>query len=781
MIPSRLRFIVLASLFVYFLSGASASTEAVSDVAVASALIPRYAASGKPEDLATLYRLQLFVGRYAAAEATLAKLSDLYRSVEPRRVPALVPWQLYARAKVHQAEGQAPGDALAQAFFELFASLPDRGIARILPWLQANLDALREEQAKQELACPDLARGRCAAPQALIMAREATAVWRVLGPALEPMLSADLDRRFSIRQVLIPTSDGARIAALMVRQRHTDGTRLTALLNFTIYARDDWALADAVQMAGRGYVGVVAYTRGKGRGSSPGPIEPYLHDGDDAATVIDWLANQSWSDGRVGMFSGSYNGFTQWAAAKRRPPALKAMATNATNAPGIDTPMQGGVFQSFIYPWPFYTASGKGLDDKTYQDRARWQRMQRQWYRSGAPYRDLDRIDGTPNPIFDAWLDHPDYDRFWQRLIPYGREFSAIDIPVLVQTGYYDPGMVGALYYLEEHYSHRPNADHRLLVGPYHHTAMQSGVLASVRGDVVDKVALIDLQDVRLDWFDHVFRGAPMPAILSDRINFQVMGANTWRHVSTLEGMATGRRRLYLSGTRDGEGLLFSALPTKAVPPALLVDLADRHDVDLSLPPGAPDTRNALVFRTGKLQAPVEIDGLFQANLQVVTNKCDFDLEVGFYEEKPDGRYLDLASYLGRASYMKDRTKRHLLRTGRTQVLSFQSQTLTARLLTPGSRIVAVVGVPKRPEVQINYGTGRAVSDESIADAGQPLRIQWLPQSYFELGVREQGAEAALVRAPRPVVAVPGGMRDRGSASGPGSFRLPAEVALPHP
>jgi len=758
---SSLRAVVLASLLTAFVSGAAAHRETVPDASAASTLIPGYAASNRPDELATLYRLQLSAGRYGAAEATLEKLSVLYQSVEPRRAPSLVPWQLYARANAYEAKGQASGEALAQAFAELVASLPDRRVAQILPWFHVNLDALGDEEAKQARACPDPVLAKCAAPEALILARQATAAWRYFRPAVAPLLKADLDRRFLMQQVLIPTPDGARIAALLVRQRHSDGARLTALLNFTIYARDDWALADAVQMAGRGYVGVVAYTRGKGRGSSPGPVVPYLHDGRDAATVIDWLARQSWSDGRVGMFGGSYNGFTQWAAAKHRPAALKAMATNATNAPGIDTPMQGGVFQSFIYPWPFYTTNGKGLDDTTYQDRARWERLQRQWYRSGAPYRDLDRIDGTPDPIFDAWLDHPDYDRFWQRLIPYGRQFAAIDLPVLVQTGYYDPGMVGALYYLEQHYRYRPNADHRLLVGPYHHTAMQSGVLASINGYQVDRVALLALQDVRLDWFDHVFRGAALPEVLSDRINFQVMGANTWRHVATLGAMATDQRRLYLSGTRDADGLLFSALPIGQAPPTLSVDFKDRRDAELALPRGAPDTRNALVFRTESLREPLEIDGLFQARLQLVTNKYDFDLEVSFYEETREGRYLDLASYLGRASYMKDRTRRQLLRPGQMQVLSFQSQTLTARLLAPGSRIVAVVGVPKNPYVQINYGTGRAVSDESIADAGRPLQIQLMPQSYFELGVREKGADLTPVSSLDSAAAVSTDMRDR--------------------
>jgi hypothetical protein len=89
---------------------------------------------------------------------------------------------------------------------------------------------------------------------------------------------------------------------------------------------------------------------------------------------------------------------------------------------------------------------------------------------------------------------------------------------------------------------------------------------------------------------------------------------------------------------------------------------------------------------------------------------------------------------------MADRTRRHLLIPGHPTKLTFQSQTLTARLLKPGSRIVAIVGVPKRPDIQINYGTGKDVSDETIADGKTPLRIRWLSGSYLELGVRPIGA-----------------------------------------
>lgn len=583
---------------------------------------------------------------------------------------------------------------------------------------------------------PSASGSTASAAAELVAARQAVAVWDYLMPASEPLIRADFERRFIVEDhLLVPAADGAQVAAILIRPRTSGAAPLTSLLSFTIYARDDWAMSEAAEMAAHGYAGMVAYVRGKGR--SGGRAVPYEHDGADAAAVIDWLAAQSWSDGRVGMFSGSYNASTQWAALKHRPRALRAIATHASNAPGIDTPMQGNVFQSFIYPWPLYTTTTSGLDELNYGDSARWEALNRAWYRSGRPYRELELIDGQPNPVFRTWLAHPAYDDYWQRLIPVGEEFARIDIPVFVQTGYFDGGMVGALHYFREHLRHRSDADHRLLVGPYHHIAMNAGVLSSIDGYDIDRVALLDLQAIRLEWFDYVFRGAPLPELLRDRVNYQVMGSNRWRHAPTLEAMAERRWRLFITGTSEGERLLLAGSPQRAGPqPELRVDLADRSDADFQPPAGSPDTRNALVLATQPLRRAEEIVGSFTGRFEVVTNKRDFDLAISFYELRADGRAFPLHSYLGRASYMADRSRRRLLRPGRVQRLAFESQTITARRLEAGSRVVAVVGVPKHPDIQINYGTGRDVSDESIADAGEPLRIRWLPESYLEVGMR---------------------------------------------
>jgi putative CocE/NonD family hydrolase len=689
-------------------------------------------------DLGTRFRLQLAAGQYTEAIGSIEAIREL-RDDPPTQPPALLPYEIHARARLLQAEGKLPyAQAWQQVFAERFGALDDRVALRAefafggsLPRWRSDLDAALEKT-----------KGRKQLPQeeaiALVRAWLVHDVYSAFMPLFDAVLQEDDARRYTIdRDVLVHTPDGAGISTLVVRPAKE--LPLPTLLGFTIYANDDWAWADAKTMAAHGYAGVVAYSRGKG--CSPDAIAPFEHDGADAAAVIDWIATQPWSDGRVGMYGGSYNGFAQWAALKHHPKALKAIATSATVAPGIDVPMEGGIFLNFMYPWPFYAASNRSLDDVRYGDSARWQALDRNWYASGRAYRDLPMIDGEPNPVFAKWLEHPDYDGYWQAMIPQGDDFASIDIPVLATTGYFDGGQIGVLHYFREHLRHRPDADHTLLIGPYEHFSMQTGVPAEVQGYAVDASARIDLQALRLAWFDHVFKGASKPDLLSDRVNWQAMGADVWRHAHTLEVMAAHAQRLYLV---PGAALDANVLSPRARPRAFTtqkVNFSDRSDAgwrpSASVVNTALDPRAGLVFVGDLLPQDMELAGEFRGVLDFIVNKRDADVAIGVYELNAKGEYLELAYWLQRASYSADSSKRNLLQPGVPQRLPVENTRLIGRRLAAGSRIVVTLGVIKQPDRQLNLGSGKDVSDETISDAGEPLEIRWAGSSYLDFGVRD--------------------------------------------
>jgi putative CocE/NonD family hydrolase len=731
---------------------------AVEDPAALSSAIPELAgrviAAYRDDDrqkyLDNLFRLQIVAGQYANANKSLTALRALLRasSASPQSGATNVQYEVFVRAKQSAADGSPFDEALRRAFREVIAPLDDRTSALVMRGLDVDLPALKQtlnrtlqqQKGKSAISLADALR--------LIRAYQVWAAYDSLAPVVASIIAEDDLKRYIIeRDVPLRTPDGATACAIVVRQRSAT-RRLPTLLNFTIYVEPTAMLNEARRSASNGYVGVMGMTRGKG--CSPDQPIPYEHDGRDAAALIDWISKQTWSDGRVGMYGGSYTGFTQWAAAKHMPKALKALMPSVTVAPGIDVPMDGNLFLNFTYPWTFYTTNSKTLDDKTYNDFPRWNRLNNEWYVKGRPYRELDKIDGTPNPVFNRWLEHPSYDSYWQSMIPYRQEFARINIPVLTTTGYYDPGQRGALYYFNEHYKYRPGAEHYLLIGPYDHITGQRGTVRP-RGDIqnvvlgyeIDPIAQIDLGELRYQWFNYIFKGAPKPALLKDKVNYEVMGANEWKHAPSLAAMGNQTLRFHLSAVKAGDAYrLDEGKPAGDAFITQTINFADRTDVDRISPSSGNladknlDTWNSIAFVSDPLVKPTELSGLFSGRLDFITNKKDMDFQFTLYELTPKGDYFQLSYYWTRASYVGDLSRRHLLVPDVRQRLDFQSGRLTSRKFQPGSRLVVLLSILKQSNAQINYGTGKDVSDETIADAKEPLKIKWFDDSFIDVPVR---------------------------------------------
>lgn len=552
------------------------------------------------------------------------------------------------------------------------------------------------------------------------------------------------------RNVAIPTGDGAILCALIVRP--TGDSHRPAALEFTIYVNPEKDLERLQYAAHRGYAGVIAYSRGKA--CSPQSIAPYEHDGRDANSVIDWIARQPWSDGRVGMMGGSYDGFTQWAAAKLANRHLETIVPVVPNNPGNGLPMQNNVFLPANYAWIYYVTDNKTLDWSTYND-PKWRLLPMRWYRSGRSYNDVDAVAGVPNPWLHKWLRHPGYDAYWQRMSPYREAYARIRIPVLTVAGYY--GDSTALGYLRDFQHYNPTAQSYLVAGPWDHFGSQGRHKPeALRGYQIDPAANIDTWKLTFDWFDFVMRGKPRPALVQDRVNYEVMGENRWRHAPSLEVM--GRPvRLYLT-TRRTDGRFYrlsTAAPRHAEALPQKVDLADRTTMNNDSYPyiilgKQPDLSNGYAFLTAPFPRSEEVSGL-DGMFHLRVNKRDLDVGLALYEMQPDGKLLQLTYYTERASYAADMSVRHLLTPGREAAVPFDQDYLFSRLVAKGSRLLLTVNVNKNAFAEINYGTGKDVAAENVRDAGKPMQVQWLTSSYIRLRLRDPAATDphALRAAPR--------------------------------
>ena len=707
---------------------------------LAERILPVYQENDVERYLANVSALQLTAGNYAAAYASQQSLRERRQHVYPSKLSGreLVS-DIYVRARAIEAQDHVPfSQAFAQSFQDLALRLDNPDTFTLIKRLRTPVSVLQADLQKGLDAWR--AKGTIAMPEAIDLIRTYLAydAYRSFAPLIDT-LDADDDRRRYItdQHVPIELADGRSISAVIVRPR-TPNKPLPTLLEVAL---ETSAKNYARECAAHGYVGVVASIRGNSKHLEA--VTPYQHDGDDARAVIEWIAKQSWSDGRVGMYGGSYSSFVQWAAAKHLPPALQAIATSTPNAPGITSPLTGNIFRNSSFRFSYCATHDQAADQESCADEAPWRALDKKWYTSGKSYRELGRVFGKRNRIFQRWLNHPSYDRFWQKLIPFQDEFAHIDIPVLSITGYYADSENGALYYFTQHTHYNPRANHTLLIGPYDDGVMQHGAQANLHGYQADGNALVDLRELRYQWFDSVFKGGAKPDLLAARVNYQVMGTNEWRHAGSLEDLAKEPQRFYLDPAHGQEAhRLALKEPGKSEFLRQTVNLAERKDAlwtpAVAIVSKELKTHEAETFVSEPLAQPLEFSGLFSARLDFVVNKMDMDLTIALYELLPSGDYVALFSPSEelRASYVRDRVHRHLLGAGERQQLSITSNRVTSRRLQSGSRLVLVLGINKRPDREINYGTGDDVSVESLADAQEPLKIRWYGSSYIDLPVQ---------------------------------------------
>jgi uncharacterized protein len=706
---------------------------------LAERLLPVYQEPDQDHYLANLSALQMVAGDYVAADATRESLRERRRSVDSGRpVGRGTMYDVYAHAKSLETEDHlAFNDAFERTYEEAISRLSDHDVYAVEEWLQASPQEARENfqtlLARQRPI--DTINQEDAVK--LVWAYLAYEAYRSFSPQVASLEAKEDARRYlTDEEVLIPVPWRPTLHVRVVRPKSAAGP-LAALLELSI----DPSRNFAKEYAAHGYAGVAAYME---RGRTV-PFVPYQHDGEEARAIILWIAKQPWSDGRVAMVGEGYSGFTAWAAAAHPPAPLKAIATSAPIAPGVDRPMVGGIFENSAYRWSLQVTNTNPALDAGFADDGVWRALNEKWYRSGRPYRDLGGIFGRPNPIFIRWLNHPSYDRFWQRMVPFREQFAHLDIPILTTTGYFDEGEPAALYYFSQHQRYDAHADHTLLIGPYDDNVIQHGSLTSpvLRDYAIDPVARVDLRELRYQWLDHALKGAALPPQLSGRINYEVMGANEWQHAASFAALAADSQRYYLDAAGSGGSHRLSKRKSpKLAAIAQMIRFKDRSDAGW-LPPNdlissSLVTHNAVLYQSDPLPKATRMSGLITGRLDFVVNKMDMDLDIAMYELRSSGEYLRLFNPADelRLSYAADRVHRHLLKAGERQQVAFSSERMISRQLEAGSRLVMVLRIGKRPDREINYGTGGDVSDESVADGSVPLKVRWFNDSYIEVPVQ---------------------------------------------
>ena len=114
---------------------------------------------------------------------------------------------------------------------------------------------------------------------------------------------------------------------------------------------------------------------------------------------------------------------------------------------------ENNIFITPNYQWAFHVTNNKTIDHTVYTDWQHWQNTYDELFTSGRAFKDIDKIEGTPNPWFQKWLSHPSFDSYYQAMLPYKQDYAKINIPVLSITGYYGAS-ISAIDFLTNHYKY---------------------------------------------------------------------------------------------------------------------------------------------------------------------------------------------------------------------------------------------------------------------------------------------------------------------------------------
>ena len=213
--------------------------------------------------------------------------------------------------------------------------------------------------------------------------------------------------------VKIPLRDGVKLNATLYRPLDQKAP-LPCVFTLTPYISQSYH-DRGMYFAGHGYVFLTIDVRG--RGNSEGEFTPLLQEAKDGHDIVEWLGTQSYCNGKVTMWGGSYAGYDQWATAKEFPSHLATIVPVASPKPGIDYPMRNNIFYPYDMQW-LTLVSGHAAQDKIFGDSSFWAAQFKRLYEAHAPFSELDKYLGNPSLIFHTWIEHLSQDAYWDSYSP---------------------------------------------------------------------------------------------------------------------------------------------------------------------------------------------------------------------------------------------------------------------------------------------------------------------------------------------------------------------------
>lgn len=462
----------------------------------------------------------------------------------------------------------------------------------------------------------------------------------------------------------IPMRDGIRLAADIYLPDVSEKAgaasiqlaRWPTVLIRTPYNRKARSIQSYLYFLGRGYAVVVEDVRG--RYASGGAFGGTDREGPDGNDTINWIAEQSWSNGHVAMAGSSYLGMVQWWAALQDNAHLDAISPMCS---GDDEYLDryyshGGAMQvGHRLLWLSQNVLPRSQPRPALRS-----------YISHLPLRTADRAaTGLVLPAWQQALDHPSYDSFWKRL-SIREEIARVRVPVLSLGGWFD-------IYAESDLDafSRLAAQHKGVetwIGPWAHSPTARFPTRDFGPE-----AVVPIRRMQAEWFDR-WLSTPSRTYRNEfrepALHIFVMGPDVWREEHEWPLARTRYTSLYLNSraranTVQGDGTLQWGPAGKSLPDTFTYDPKDPVPTaggsvccdPTALPTGplsqtAVETRpDVLVYTSPALKQDLEVTGPVRVILYVATSVNDTDFTAKLVDVEPDGRPLIVTDGIQRLRY----------------------------------------------------------------------------------------------------------------------------------
>ncbi|WP_155287785.1 CocE/NonD family hydrolase [Lacticaseibacillus zhaodongensis] len=478
--------------------------------------------------------------------------------------------------------------------------------------------------------------------------------------------------------VQVPMRDGVMLGTTVILPADTDGP-FSIVMERTPYDRRR-LIPGMQRFVQRGYAVVLQDVRG--RSGSEGEWVPMKHERDDGADTLNWIAQQPWSNGRVGMIGGSYDGYVQWAAAASGNPHLKAIVSMVTaGGPFTDILYRKGMPMAGLAAWFFAVSSREFTPQRMVRDD--WDELLKVRPLSKIPEAAL----GHDIPGYTELLQHQQYDDYladfdWQNFT------DKITVPAFIQSGWYDDDAVGTTEAM------RVTADYqkgqrKIVLGPWLHGGNAQYDLGDIHLSPAAVRHDMDLQHMR--WFDHFLNDLDNGITAEDPVEYYTMNDGRWHTADHFED-ANGRTQWFLDAQDQSFKQTVPAAASQkydydpAQPTPQLVDVSSNEFAFPNDYAQVEAGSDVVSFTTEPLTTPLTITGWFKVHFFARSSAVDTDWVVRLTDVTPDGKSLSIVDGMLNAKARSNWRNKELLTPGQIYEYDLETQK-TSYMLEVGHRL----------------------------------------------------------------------------------------------